>query len=291
MINHSPNNDLTTKNSEILPWEFLSNLANFSDESEKLSEIYKNNKPFPHIVLDNFLNPFLIDLLANSFPCPNESFWTRTDIKNEIKSASTAEAYFPNVIRSCLYAMNSGPMIYFLEKLTGIKGLIPDPFFAGGGLHQTLPGGRLGVHVDFSQKPETKTYRRLNLLIYLNQDWKEDYGGELELWDPKGKKCEKKVAPQANRCVIFSTTDTSFHGHPRPLTCPTNRSRNSLALYYYTATPAEGKKTFIHGTVFLDTSSTSHYLVKKARRLISLFCPPIFLNAIKFCAAQMGYSR
>lgn len=285
-LQQSPGTD-----SQLMPWDFLKKLDNFSNRCDELSKIYQTNAPFPHIILDDFLDPIFLEIISQAFPKPNEEFWVRTHISNEIKSATATETFFPTPIRSCLYAMNSGPMLHFLEKLTGINGLIPDPFFAGGGLHQTLPGGKLGVHIDFSQKPETKTFRRLNLLLYLNQDWNESYGGDLELWDSKGNHCEKKVAPQANRCVIFNTTSESFHGHPTPLACPPDRARNSLALYYYTAIPAERKKSFIHGTVFMDTSVSRNQLSKRVRRAFGLCCPPILLNGIKFCAAQLGFSR
>lgn len=274
-----------------MPWDFLPSAETLENWAENFAEKYQKNSPYPHIVLDGFLKTPAAEKLANCFPGPQEDFWVRTRINDEIKSASTNEGRFPEAIRSALYALNSAPVIQFLETLTGISGLLPDPFFQGGGIHQTLPGGKLGVHVDFNQLPKSHLYRRLNLLIYLNPDWQESYGGHLELWDPAGEKCQKKVSPLFNRCVIFTTTATSFHGHPIPLTCPPERTRNSLALYYYTALPPEGKKSFVHGTVFMDTSSDRKSILKKIRRMVSLCCPPILLKGLKGLAAQMGIDR
>ena len=116
--------------------------------------------------------------------------------------------------------MSSPPVLRFLEALTGIEGLIPDPYFGGAGPHQILPGGFLKVHADFNWHPLLKLDRRLNLLVYLNKDWREEYGGQLELWDRDMARCERQILPVFNRTVVFSTTDFSFHGHPRPLACP-----------------------------------------------------------------------
>ena len=100
----------------------------------------------------------------------------------------------------------------FLESLTGIDGLIPDPYYEGGGLHPIVPGGFLKVHADFNWHKDLKLDRRLNVIVYLNRNWKEEYGGHLELWNREMTRCERRVLPIFNRCVIFSTTDFSYHG-------------------------------------------------------------------------------
>ncbi len=106
-------------------------------------------------------------------------------------------------------------------------------------------------HADFNVHPKLKLDRRLNMLIYLNKDWREDYGGHLELWNRGGKECRKRILPIFNRTVVFSTTDTSFHGHPLPLTAPPGITRKSVSLYYYTAgRPAEERST-PHDTLFI----------------------------------------
>ena len=121
------------------------------------------------------------------------------------------------------------------QELTGIKGLIPDPYFEGGGLHETKRGGHLGVHADFNVHERLRLERRLNLLVYLNEDWADDYGGQLELWNKDMSDCAVRVKPVFGRAVIFNTALDSFHGHPDPLACPADRSRRSIATYYYTA--------------------------------------------------------
>ena len=139
-----------------------------------------------------------------------------------------------------------------LQELTGIEeAIIPDPHFEGGGLHQITPGGYLKVHVDFNRHSRLNLDRRINLLIYLNKDWQEEYGGNLELWDRNVSTCHRKILPIFNRCVIFNTNDFSYHGHPDPLTCPEGRTRKSLALYYYSnGRPASDLSGRAHSTVF-----------------------------------------
>ncbi|HWB62556.1 MAG TPA: 2OG-Fe(II) oxygenase, partial [Chitinophagales bacterium] len=121
----------------------------------------------------------------------------------------------------------------YSTQFIGIKNLVPDPVFEGGGLHQIKPGGYLKVHADFNKHRGTGLDRRLNVLIYLNENWDESYGGHFELWDKEMKNCEVKILPLFNRMAMFNTTDFSYHGHPNPLTCPPDRSRRSIALYYY----------------------------------------------------------
>ena len=110
-------------------------------------------------------------------------------------------------------------------------------------MHQILSGGILDIHTDFNFYKRLHIYRRLNLLIYLNEDWQPAHGGELELWNGKpgtGAACVKSIAPIFNRAVIFHTDKTSFHGHPREWSAPPPATRRSIALYYYTASKLEG---------------------------------------------------
>ncbi len=151
--------------------------------------------------------------------------------------------------------MNAPPMLGFLEQLTAIDGLIPDPYLGGAGPHQILSGGFLKVHVDFNVHPKLKLDRRLNMLIYLNQDWQEDWGGHLELWDREVQRCHRKILPIFNRTVVFSTTETSYHGHPNPLRCPEERTRKSLSFYYYTNGRPEAELSAPHDTLFKPTPS------------------------------------
>ncbi len=195
---------------------------------------YISGRPFPHIVLDNVFPESVLDQVIQEFPSINEIDWITFNNPNERKLASRDELQFGEVTRAFIHILNSKPFLVFLEKLTGIDNLIPDPALEGGGLHQIMPGGLLKVHADFNKHSKTKLDRRLNVLIYLNKDWKQEYGGNFELWNESMTCAEVKILPQFNRMAIFSTTSKSYHGHPDPLTSPPDRTRKSIAMYYYT---------------------------------------------------------
>lgn len=207
---------------------------------------YRSAEPFPHAVLDDFLPSDVAERILAAFPAPGEIAWHRFDRPTEKKLATTQIEEIPPAVRLLLHEFNSPPALRFLETLTGIPRLIPDPYLRGGGLHQIERGGWLKVHADFNRHEDWGLDRRLNLLLYFNKDWQEDYAGHLELWDPQMTRCVKKVAPLFNRCVVFTTTESSFHGHPDPLLCPPGQTRKSMALYYYTVgrPESEGVGTF-----------------------------------------------
>lgn len=215
-----------------------------------LSGRYRSAEPFPHIAIDGLFRDSDLQRVLDVFPNVRELDWAAFDNSHEKKLGYRHGTLLPEVIELFLYRMNSYVMLQFLERLTGIEGLIPDPYFGGGGLHQIEPGGFLGVHADFNVHPLLKLDRRLNMLVYLNKDWEDEYGGALELWDRDMSRCVKSIAPVFNRTVIFSTTDTSFHGHPKPLACPPDRTRRSLSLYYYTNGRPEDERSAPHDTIF-----------------------------------------
>ncbi|MFL6202077.1 MAG: 2OG-Fe(II) oxygenase [Thermoanaerobaculia bacterium] len=218
-----------------------------------LREQYVNARPFPHIVLDNLFPNEILEEVLDDFPRPEEIAWRKFDNPTEKKLGYWHENPLRPRIQLFLYEMNSAPLLQFLERLTGIEGLISDPYYGGAGPHQIEPGGFLKVHVDFNWHPLLKLDRRLNLLVYLNQDWKEEYGGHLELWNRDVSRCEQKVLPVFNRTVVFSTTDFSYHGHPNPLACPEGRTRKSVSFYYYSNGRPDEERSAPHDTIFRET--------------------------------------
>lgn len=218
----------------------------------ELASQYAAADPFPHIVLDDLFDPAVLDALLAEFPTPQEMrSWLNFDSPNEKKLGFWHErSSVSEGIRHFLEAMNGFETLLFLEQLTGIEGLISDPYFAGGGPHQIESGGYLKIHSDFNFHPKLKLDRRLNMLVYLNRDWREEWGGHLELWDGELRACRQRILPAFNRTVIFSTTDRSYHGHPHPLTSPPGVTRKSISLYYYTAGRPAEERSAPHDTIF-----------------------------------------
>jgi 2OG-Fe(II) oxygenase superfamily len=244
---------------------------------------YIDAKPFPHIVIDDFLNPDVLDAVLAEFPKPNQIRWQQFDNAREIKLASAKEATFGPVTRLLFYHLNSMTFLEFLSGVTGIQDLIPDPSFDGGGLHQILPGGKLGIHADFNKHPKYGLDRRLNVILYLNKNWREEYGGHLELWDRSMTICEAKVLPVFNRMMIFGTTDFTYHGHPDPLQCLEGMTRKSLALYYFSNGRPADQISGDHSTLFRDRHGGESRLTMKQRmrKLARDLLPPIVARRLR----------
>jgi hypothetical protein len=244
---------------------------------------YLNAKPFPHVVFDNFFDPVIVDQVLTEFPKPGAIKWQNFDNAREIKLASAAEASFGPATRLLMYHLNSATFLEFLSTVTGIDNLIPDPGFEGGGLHQIVRGGKLGVHADFNKHRGFGLDRRLNLLLYLNKDWREEYGGHLQLWDRDMTRCEAKVLPIFNRVMIFGTTDFTYHGHPDALTCPEGMTRKSLALYYFSNGRPPEEITGEHSTLFRarDESDFKVTFKQRLRNVAGDLLPPIVARQLR----------
>lgn len=231
----------------VLPLGKMQNVAAWAKQ-------YRENQPFPHIGIDDFFDDSIIRNLVSDFPGEFDASWNRTFLDagtyEEQKLGLDRLEAFPPSIQHFVNALNSRVFVEFLERLTGIDGLIPDPHLFGGGLHMIPHGGRLGVHADFNTHEKLRLDRRLNLLLYLNYDWKKEWGGALELWDRGVKVKVKEYLPIANRVVVFTTTDSAYHGHPDPLTSPKGRYRKSIAMYYYTNGRPEEERSERHTTIF-----------------------------------------
>jgi Rps23 Pro-64 3,4-dihydroxylase Tpa1-like proline 4-hydroxylase len=262
---------------ELLSEIFVERLKRLAKEK---AEEYQTNAPYPNIYFDDFLPPEVAESALRNFPEPKQLHWSEFADQNQVKLAFDAAEKLPASIRQVLYFFNSRPMLEFLENLTGIRGLIPDPYFVGGGLHQIKPGGFLEVHADFNRHTKLKLDRRLNVLLYLNQDWKEEYGGHFELWNQNMTAPVRKILPLFNRCALFSTTSTSYHGHPTPLACPPDRTRKSIAIYYYSNGRPEEEVTSGHDTLFQERAGVSKVHFGGMKKLIRAVTPPILMDAM-----------
>jgi Rps23 Pro-64 3,4-dihydroxylase Tpa1-like proline 4-hydroxylase len=195
----------------------------------------------------------------------------------------------PDYTRHLFQTFNSRAFILFLEEMTGIKGLIPDPYFIGAGIHKTLTGGHLDIHADFNVHGHMGVERRLNVLIYLNPEWKEEYGGSFEIWDREMTRKMASFAPTENRMCCFSTGSDTFHGNPEPVNHPDGLPRQSIALYYYTATWDETRKR--HSTIFKPRPGTQDTSEARARRHAALkeALPPIIYRKVIHRLAKIGF--
>jgi 2OG-Fe(II) oxygenase superfamily len=184
--------------------------------------------PFPHLVVDGWWDADLLAAVLDEFPDPSAPGWRRYDGSNERKLEGPPGLWGPRTRELFAEIRERTPDF---EAAFGIPGLEMET--VGGGYHCIEPGGFLQVHADFNRSPRSGLHRRLNLLIYLNQDW-DDPGGHLQLWGDETQVAD--VVPEFNRTLIFQTSDRSWHGHP----VPAARWRKSVAAYFFTAAEPDG---------------------------------------------------
>ncbi len=229
---------------EFGPWERL---------GDEYRDAFVKAQPFPHVVIDNVLPREVLDQVLLELPGPedwaNHADWNNANRTDAVKLSIPNDWDLGPSTRQLLNQFNSAVFVHFLERLTGIEGLLPDPYYFGGGLHQIERGGFLKIHADFNVHHRLRVDRRLNALLYLNEGWQDEWGGHLELWDAPMEHAVERIAPIFNRLVVFATTDVSFHGHPDPLTCPEGVRRRSLALYYYTNGRPDHEQSPPHSTL------------------------------------------
>jgi hypothetical protein len=206
---------------------------------DQLALRYQNAEPYPHIHLENLLDQGAARQLEAEFPAFGSSAWIHYKHYNEDKLGFTKRDQFPENLGRLVDELNSKPFTTWLSRLTGIPNLLADPDLEGGGLHQSQRGGFLNIHADFTVHQHHPNWRRrVNLLLYLNEGWQDEWRGASEVWDRHMTRSMVKVPPLLNHALIFNTDEDSYHGFPEPLDCPDGVARKSVALYYYTA---EGK--------------------------------------------------
>ncbi len=241
---------------------------------------YASNAPFPHILLDDFVRSDILDNAIGEITRIPASEWVvYDDDRFHRKSACNAMLAMGPTTRALIHFLNGQEVTTFLEKLTGIVGLIPDPYLAGGGVHEMRDGGFLNIHADFNVHRHLRLDRRVNLLLYLNRNWKEEYGGNLELWDTDMTACVRRYPPIFNRCVIFNTTDRSFHGNPQPVRTPDGRVRRSIAMYYYSNGRPKSEVSDEHMSLYQYRPGEGS-AIDRGRRVLKRFVPPILAEIL-----------
>jgi hypothetical protein len=225
-------------------------------DAEAIAADYSQASPFPHAVIDNFLEPAIAAEIAGLLEVEDLSNWKTVPSAEQVNKWWNQDlGALPQPAAAALGWFNSPEALSFFETVTGIGNLKPDLGLEGGGVHITTRGGRLEVHADFNLHPQTGFHRRLNALLYLNRDWDPDWNGQLELWDDEMTACRKRVEPGFNKLVVFNVTDRSLHGFPTMVQCPPDRRRISLALYYYTEDRPDEEKAPFHWAAWRDSAA------------------------------------
>ncbi|MGW0042430.1 2OG-Fe(II) oxygenase [Rhodococcus sp. NPDC003348] len=208
--------------------------------------------PFPHVVIDDFLTTDFAYEVLRSWPSYAEAEkagkrFRSINEKNKVQVTDSEK--FPPALKVLNDALATPEFLSAVSSIFTIPHLLADSELVGGGLHQTGRRGRLDVHIDFNYIEARKLHRRLNILVYFNEGWSSKWGGQLELWNRDVSERIHSFDPIFNRCVVFETSEISFHG-VAAVTCPTDAVRRSFAGYYYTLEPPANWDGESHSTVF-----------------------------------------
>jgi hypothetical protein len=228
-------------------WDYVNPI-----DVDRLAREWHAAQPHHYVAIEGFLRPEFAAKLTASYPTFEQALplgkqfrWVNEKVKVQI----TDVAQFPEPVRRLNEILAAPELLELLSRVTGIPRLVADPTLAGGGMHVMGSGGLLGAHADFNMLEESQLHRRLNLLVYTSREWKDQWGGEFQLWDEHVRERQASLAPLPNRCVIFNTTDTSFH-NVATIRAPAGVTRNSFATYYYTAEPPAHWIGKFHNTIY-----------------------------------------
>lgn len=226
--------------------------------TEGLAARFKSARPFPHVVIDDFLNDSFCAEICQQFPGFHASSAFNEDGQVGGKAVQEKVRELGPAFRKMDDLVQSQEFLALIGRITGIGQLRYDPWYFGGGTHENRPGQDLDAHIDFNYHPITRQHRRLNLIIYLNDEWDDRWGGSLQLHRdpglPPGEDDVVTVTPLMNRCVIFETSERSWHGFDRIDVPPgkAHLSRRSFAIYFYTDWRPANETADEHSTVYVE---------------------------------------
>ena len=242
----------------------------------KLSQQLRHAKPYPHLVVDGWFNPALLDLVREEFDLLDKANWKVFRNEQELTHRSEPHTRLGPASEIYFSIVNSGWFLDLISAITGQEDLLPDPKLLGGGLHETRSGGKFGFHRDFDLHAHYGLTNKMVFITYLNRDWDPTWGTALEIWDADAGASVRAIPPEFGTSVILLHGPKSFHGHPEPMAAPPGQTRRSIAVYYYQNPSSVQMRVKRISSVFL-VAHRSEPLRYVARRLL----PPILLDAIK----------
>jgi len=213
----------------------LKYFGNWVNDIESYKQQFSNGKPFNNVVIPNFLSENIINQISSEFPTDfnNNENWFHYNNPLEVKYLNSNIEKYPMTIKDLYYTLSTKQVVKLFSEISSINELERDPTLYGSSLHAHGKNGRLNLHLDYEKHPllENKE-RRLNLILYLNKDWKSEWNGETELWNEDVSECITKHSVTYNSALLFQTNNISWHGVPEKIKCPQNKYRKTLAYYY-----------------------------------------------------------
>ena len=237
--------------------------TDFDQRLDAHAAAFQRREPFRHVLIEGFFDTATAQALLQQFPAfeqgnarnENGDIGNKSTVE-QIRRLGPAYAALDDLVQSPAFLQQ-------IERITGIAGLRYDPWYFGGGTHENRNGQELDPHVDFNRHPREPWHRRLNLIVYLNPQWQESWGGALQLHsDPRADDDRiRAIAPLFNRGVIFETTEWSWHGFER-IRVPAEHdriTRRSIALYFYTDDRPAEELAPPHSTVYVERPLPAHF--------------------------------
>jgi len=149
-----------------------------------------------------------------------------------------------------VHALNSTQFIKWLEALTGVEKLIPDPHLVGAGYMKSYRGDTLQVHTDFNWVEEVALNRAVSVIIYFNRDWQSAWGGSLNFYDTKRQNVYTSVKPNNGNMLVWTYKNLVYHGYPDPMDCPEDECRRGFRLFYLTSDARTDPKNPPHRSLY-----------------------------------------
>jgi hypothetical protein len=247
-----------------------------------LADSYAGAEPFPHVVIDGLFDTARLAAVAEELPSRAPG-WKVYDTPTERKQVFDRPEDLGPLARGLADELSGTEFVRFLECLTGIDGLVPDPHLTEAGFIDVPPGGFLHLHLDFTRSRRLSLVRRVNVLVYLNDGWQSEWGGQLEFWRTATDGPVQRIVPVINRTVVFSTPD-ALHGHPEPVAAPGGRHRLCFSAYYFTSPDADRARA--HGVRFVAGRPPSSWK-QRVRRLL----PPVLYDYLKSVRRRIVRAR
>jgi Rps23 Pro-64 3,4-dihydroxylase Tpa1-like proline 4-hydroxylase len=243
-------------------------------EVSDLNKEYLSAEPFPHLMLDNLFPPLVLDGLVEEMLEPKKGTWIASDepylkkktVRNAVDLRERTSAFITE--------LHSAPFLYLISEITGIQGLLPDPYLTGAGPTIVPEGGKFDVHADRNTDHFSGLRRRVAMILYLNKDWSPEYGGQFELWNQDGSAMQKSVEPLFNRIMLFEIGDKNFHA-VRPVTKDSGRERRSLLVYYHTV----DLQVVLHNSIYAPPAFRTREPLWQV--IARETCPPIVHRALR----------
>jgi hypothetical protein len=274
--------DTSTQNSNSI-LEYLREDLSLPSDPATLSQRYRQATPFPHLLFNNMFDDHLVGSLVEEISAISQTGWALQESNHQRKVNLRSAVDLGVYGRRYVDLVHSAAFLYLLSEITGIWGLVPDPYLSGAGYTLIPNGGFFDVHADRNYDHQIGLTRRLSMITYLNRDWNPGCGGQLELWNTSGTQCESVIEPLFNTTILFEIGDRNFHAI-RKVATPQGITRNAFVSYYHTAPEANGNKP--HTSLF---APAVYKRGGKVKEMISGYLiPPKIGNAIFRLRKSLG---